>query len=86
MVALPIGMGHVLDEHVHAGSAAGTIYITRRVAGEPQAMDKPPWADYCALGARTCAPPGRTVPWGTQHDIRHRREAHGREPSQHLRV
>jgi len=36
------GMGHVLDVHVHTGSTAGAMCLTRRVAGEPKAMDKPP--------------------------------------------
>jgi hypothetical protein len=36
------GMGQVLDKPVHAGSAEGAMCLTRRVAGEPQAMDKPP--------------------------------------------
>ena len=46
-------MGKVLDEHVHAGSAEGAMCLTRRIAGEPKAMDKPPWDDYYALGTRT---------------------------------
>jgi hypothetical protein len=51
---MPSGsMGNGLDEHGHAGSAEGARCLTRRVAGEPKAMDTPPWDDDEALGMRT---------------------------------
>jgi len=46
-------MGPGRAERMHAGSTAGAMGRTRRVAGEPQAMDKPPWDAYYALGTRT---------------------------------
>src|SRR5439155_27218236 len=70
----------------HSRSSHQRIIMQVACEGAPQARDTPPRDDDDALGTRPCAPPGRPVPWHTHHETIHRREAHGREPRQYLRV